>query len=444
MSANSIEKADDSAATRWGLLALLTLINILNFVDRQLLPSFANFIKPELKLTDTEYGLLTGLFFIVFYAVAGLFMGIMADRMHRGRLIAVAIALWSLLTAASGAARGFVSMAIPRALIGVGESALTPAAISLLSDRFRPAQLGLAAGLYYLGVPLGAGLSLLVAGYLGPTIGWRNCFYLLGGAGMLFAVAMMFVRDPRVPQPHTHAHGPGWRGHMKLLFAALRQSPALCLTIAGGVALHIAVGAAGFDQLWFVEERGFERAEIAKLTGFITVVAGIAGNLFGGVVGDWWYKNRSSGRAMLLFWMFLVLAPFTVAFRIVPADSPLFVPGIGVGIFLLCAFYGPSVSTVQELSPPSARATVIAFNILCLNAIGLGIGITGTGLLVDLFRTAGDPQPYSQAVLTMSLVSMLALPAFFFAGRWFHRDKARLEGDGAIETGASLSPPGRP
>ena len=214
MSANSMEKADDGAATRWGLLALLTLINILNFVDRQLLPSFANFIKPELELTDTEYALLTGLFFIVFYAVAGLFMGIMADRMHRGRLIAVAIALWSLLTAASGAARGFVSMAIPRALIGVGESALTPAAISLLSDRFRPAQLGLAAGLYYLGVPVGAGLSLLVAGYLGPTIGWRNCFYLLGGAGMLFAAAMLLVRDPRVPQAPTHAHGPGWRGHM--------------------------------------------------------------------------------------------------------------------------------------------------------------------------------------------------------------------------------------
>ena len=196
MSATPPETADSSGASRWGLLALLTLINILNFVDRQLLPSFANFIKPELGLTDTQYGLLTGLFFIIFYAVAGLFMGVLADRMNRARLIAVAIALWSLLTAASGAARGFVSMAIPRALIGVGESALTPAATSLLADRFPPSQLGLAAGLYYLGVPVGAGMSLLVAGYLGPTIGWRNCFYLLGGAGMLFAVAMLFVRDP--------------------------------------------------------------------------------------------------------------------------------------------------------------------------------------------------------------------------------------------------------
>jgi predicted MFS family arabinose efflux permease len=284
-------------------------------------------------------------------------------------------------------------------------------------------------------VPIGAGLSLLVAGYLGPTIGWRNCFYLLGGLGMAFAAAMLLVRDRRTPQVQVHAHGPGWRGHMRLLFAALRQSPAMIMHSAGGVALHIAVGAAGFDQLWFVEERGFERAEIAKLTGYITVVGGIAGSLFGGFAGDWWYRNRKSGRAMLLFWMFLAAAPLTVAYRLVPPDSPLFVIGIATGIFLLCAFYGPSVSTVQELAPPSARATVVAFNILCLNAIGLGIGITGTGWLIDLFRKAGDAQPYTSAALTMSLVSLLALPAFYLAGRWFHRDRARLAESG-------VSPPG--
>ncbi len=427
MSATGPQASEHSPASPWGLLALLTVINVLNFVDRQLLPSFANFIKPELGLSDTQFGLLTGLFFIIFYAVAGLFMGVLADRTHRGRLIALAIALWSLLTAASGAAKGFVSMALPRALIGVGESALTPAAASLVADRFKPSQLGLAMALYYLGVPIGAGASLLVAGYLGPTIGWRNCFYLLGGIGLVLAALMWLVRDDRVVKPQTHSHGPGWRGHMRVLGGALRQSPALCMIIAGGVALHIAVGAAAFDQLWFVQERGYERAEIAKLTGFMTVVAGVAGSLFGGFAGDWWYRTRKSGRAMLLFWMFLALAPLTLAFRIVPADSVWFVPGIGAGIFLLCAFYGPSVSTIQELSPPSSRATVVAFNILCVNAAGLGIGITATGALIDVFRSAGDPQPYSSAALTMSLVSMLALPAFYLAGHWFHRDKARVD-----------------
>ena len=132
--------------------------------------------------------------------------------------------------------------------------------------------------------------------------------------------------------------------------------------------------------------------------------------------------------------MFLALAPLTIGYRIVSADSPLFVMGIGTGIFLLCAFYGPAISTIQELSPPSARATLIAFNILCLNVIGLGVGITGTGWLIDMFRTAGNSEPYTNAALTMSLVSMLALPAFFLlAGgstatrqSWRRREPAEL------------------
>lgn len=425
MSAPQSDPHDNSAASRWGLLALLSVINVLNFVDRQLLPSFANFIKPELELSDTQYGLLTGLFFIIFYALAGLFMGVLADRMHRGRLIAGAIALWSLLTAASGAAKGFLSMALPRALIGVGESALTPAAASLLADRFRSAQLGLAVSIYYLGVPVGSGLSLLVAGYLGPAIGWRNCFYLLGALGLLLAAVMLLVRDKRTPDPE--AQHLGWHQHLGQIVTALRASPALGMVVFGGVALHFAVGAAAFDQLWYVQERGFERAEIAKLTGYVTVLAGVAGSLFGGFAGDWWYRTRKSGRAMMLFWMFLVLAPLTLAFRLVSPDSWLFLPGMGAGIFLLCAFYGPSVSTIQELSPPSTRATLVAFNILCVNAIGLGVGITGTGWLIDMFRAAGEVEPYTKAMVVMAGISLLTLPSFFLAGHWFHRDKARIE-----------------
>ena len=418
--------ADGQGAYR--ILALLTLINVLNFVDRQLLPSFANFIKPDLHLTDTQYGLLTGLFFLIFYAAAGLFMGILADLTHRPRLIAIAIGIWSLVTAASGAARSFVSMALPRALIGVGESALTPTAMSLLADRFTPARLGLATGVYYMGVPIGAGVSLLVAGYLGPVIGWRNCFYLLGCAGLALAAVMLFVRDPRLgPGPRATSRGPGVGVQVKQLLGALGRSPSLVATITGGVALHVAVGAASFDQLWYVQERGFERAHIAQITGYLTFAGGIAGNLFGGFIGDWWQRNTRSGRPMLLFWMMLALTPFSVAYRLVPAGSPLFYAGILIGIFQLAAFYGPTFSTVQELAPNSARATVTAFYILCLNVIGLGIGITGAGWTTDLFRGAGVAQPYTWSLVTFTLISTIAIPSFFLAGRWFKRDRGRIE-----------------
>ena len=126
----------------------------------QLLGSFANFIVPDLGLTNTEFGLLTGLFFIVFYSAMGLFMGALADMVNRTRLIAAGLALWSALTALSGAARGFWTLAAPRMLIGVGESIMTPTSMSLLSDRFPTSKLGFASGFYYMGVPIGIGITL--------------------------------------------------------------------------------------------------------------------------------------------------------------------------------------------------------------------------------------------------------------------------------------------
>lgn len=187
----------------YAFLCLLTGLNVINLIDRQLLAGFANFIVPNLALTNAQFGLLTGLLFLVSYSVMGLVMGSLADMVHRPRLVAVALALWSGLTAASGAARGFVSLAIPRVLIAVGKSALTPASMSMLADRFPLSRLGFAAGVYFSGVPLGFGLSLLIAGYLGPTIGWRNCFYLLGAIGVALSLVMLLVRET----PRRHIPG---------------------------------------------------------------------------------------------------------------------------------------------------------------------------------------------------------------------------------------------
>ena len=170
------------------LLFFLTLLNMLNFVDRQLIASFANFIVPDLGLTDTQFGFLTSLAFIAFYSIMGLFMGVLADTVNRPKLIAFGVVLWSAFTALTGNAKGFVTMAIPRMFIGIGESILTPTSMSLLSDSFPEKRMGFAAGFYYMGVPIGVGISLLIAGYLGESLGWRNCFYLLGGIGLLLGL----------------------------------------------------------------------------------------------------------------------------------------------------------------------------------------------------------------------------------------------------------------
>ena len=300
-----------ASARDYGFLMFLTLLNVMNFVDRQLLASFANWIVPDLGLTNTEFGLLTGLIFIIFYSVAGLFMGMLADKVNRTRLIAGGLALWSALTALSGAAKGFVSLAIPRLFIGVGESIMTPTSMSLLADRFPSSRLGFASGVYYMGVPVGVAASLIIVAYLEPILGWRGCFYALGGAGVLLAIVMLFIKE--TPRKHEveaaePAEKPTVREIMQILLGALRSSPALTMTIGGGVAFHFILGAATFEQLWFVEERGFDRTEIAELTGWIALAGGILGNLFGGVGGDAFLRKTGMGRPMFLFWIMLVVA----------------------------------------------------------------------------------------------------------------------------------------
>ncbi|HSG88951.1 MAG TPA: MFS transporter [Pseudomonadales bacterium] len=418
-------------ARHYAFLTFLMLLNVMNFVDRQLLASFANFIVPDLGLTNAQFGLLTGFAFIVFYAAMGLFMGAAADMLHRPRLVAAGLSLWSALTAISGAATSFLSLAVPRMFIGIGESVLTPTSMSMLADRFPASRLGFAAGVYYMGVPIGVGLSLIVAGFLGPSIGWRNCFYLLGAIGICLAIVMLFVKEtPRRHGPVANAAGVVERPRLKEIFAtagrALRDCPALALTVAGGVALHFILGAAAFDQLWFVAERGFERADIAQKTGMIAVVAGMMGNLFGGMGGDWFAKKTGHGRAMFLFWIMLVLAPINIAYRLVPGDSPWFWIGVFVGYFQLGSFYGPTFASVQELVPPQIRATVVAFYILMLNLVGLGFGITAGGYCIDWMIAAGVEEPYTWTLVTFTGISLLAIPLFFVAGRRFSGDKARL------------------
>ena len=252
------------------LLFFLTVLNLLNITDRQLIASFANYIVPELELTGWQFGLLTSLAFIFFYSIMGLFMGALADRVNRSKLIAFGVVLWSVFTMASGAAKGFITLALPRMFIGVGESIITPTSMSLLGDAFPPKRMGFAAGFYYLGVPLGVAISLLLVGFvadikspifleglLGETIGWRGCFYMLGILGVFLGLCMLLFKDKKRVESQNLIEAQeeklSFSEVMTILVNALKKSPALTLTISGGVFYHIILGAAAFEQIWLVE-----------------------------------------------------------------------------------------------------------------------------------------------------------------------------------------------
>jgi MFS family permease len=402
------------------------------FIERIQTFIFSYTPKPTKFCRSSTHSFLTTVPFIVFYSIAGLFMGVLADMVNRPKLIAFGVVLWSVFTALTGAAKGFISMALPRMFIGIGESILTPTSMSLLSDSFPAKRMGFAAGFYYMGVPIGVGVSLLIAGYLGESLGWRNCFYLLGGIGLILGLCALLFKDRNRKSSNSREEVQTLSKESTInivntLIKALKTSSALRFTILAGVFYHIVLGASGFEQLWLVQERGFERSEIAQLVGWIGVFAGLSGNLIGGILSDWWQENTNQGRPMFLFWLALVTLPIGIFYRFVEPGTTIFWIGIVIGYFQLGCFFGPTFSTVQELVPDNIKATVVSFYILTLNLIGLTIGSLGGGFCADLLRSSGYSEPYTLMLVIFSIISIISIPCYYLAGKKYKADKLVLE-----------------
>src|SRR5262245_55990639 len=179
------------------VLGVLFVVYIFNFIDRQILAILLQPIKEDLKISDTALGFLTGFAFAVFYTFAGLPLARLADRWVRRSLIAISIALWSVMTATSGLARGFSDLALARIGVGIGEAGATPPAHSLLSDYFPPEKRATALALYASGVPVGVGLGFWLGGWINDTYGWRMAFFVIGLPGVVMAlIVRLTVREP--------------------------------------------------------------------------------------------------------------------------------------------------------------------------------------------------------------------------------------------------------
>ncbi len=429
------------------LLVTLTLLNVLNFADRYLIISFSTSIIPELGLTHLQFGLLTGFVFTAVYTVVGLFAGALSDRMNRSYVIGVGLIAWSAMTAATGLARSFGQMAAARMFIGVGEACLTPAAVSMLADSFPPHRRALVSGIYYLGLPVGVGGSFLFAGLAGPVLGWRISFVLLGAIGVVAGILVMLLMvDPRhdlrraqaAPQPAVapSAAPPAelaasrwtrwFRESFRAMLYELRTNPAFALSLAGGTAFTFVMGGGILDLVWWVKERGYEIAQAQQLTGVIFLAGGILGAVLGGAGADWAYRRYPAGRLKFLAWVTVAALPLALAYRIVPAHTPLFYALAMVGAMLSLMMFGPVFSTVQEQVPPQHRSAAVALFMLCAAFLGAGGGNATVGLLADVFATLGHAEPLTMAGLVMAASLAVPIPLFFLAARCQERRIAPL------------------
>ena len=409
--------ADDAiepvSASSWGLLAFLTALNILNFVDRMLIASLAPLLIKDLGLTRAQIGLLAGFGFVFFYTFVGLFLGVASDRFKRFPLIGIGLALWSAMTALSGFARSFLQLALPRIFVGVGEATLTPAALSMLGDAFPRRRLGLAIGVYYSGIPLGLAVALISSSFIAPRFGWRVAFFALGIIGLLATVLLFVLREPArrkaavVGVPEAR---PSVRELLRDIGRALVDRPALAFALAGGSLLCYGSGAALHGVTWLVEERGFRYADAAFRSGVVAVFAGFLGNLAGGAFSDFCAKRFAAGR---LWSLAIMTAFFTIPawlfYSVVPG-GPLFYACWFFTSAGTTAWFGPLFSTFQELSPVRARSTMVAFALLVLNLLGVGPGPLITGMI-------GDRSGLSFGLLVSLVVTAMAMVPFFLAAQ---------------------------
>ena len=408
-------------------ILFVTLLNVINFVDRQFISSFAPFLKRDLGLSDTEIGLLTGIVFIFFYTVAGLFVGTLADRYNRTRIIGIGVILWSAFTAISGFAKNFFQLAAPRLFIGIGESTITPTTMSILSDRFNQERLGFAAGFYYLGVPVGVGASLLIAGYIEPIIGWRGCFYLLGFLGLILGFLMLLVKDSPRKNISARPDSQSFSEIMSLLYKAITTSKSLVFTILAGTLYHVVLGAAQFEVIWAVADKGFNPNTFGQINGWIFVVFGVLGSLFGGIASDWALKNYGLPRTWFLLILTIILMPLAFT-RYLDTDNILFWVGICSSAFSLGCFYGPIFAVIQELVPSSIKGTVVAFNLLCLNMLGIASGSILFGIIADYAVAQGYENPYTNLLVGFSVLFLIFGPILYFlAGRYYESDRKKLQ-----------------
>jgi len=430
MSSSSQDSAPPSA---WQLLALLTSLNVINFVDRQLITSLQIPLRedPDLHLTILQNQWLAGYAFSVVYSVAGLYLGTLADRMHRPRLIAAGLLIWSGATAASGLAQDFWQLAFARIFVAFGEATLTPAAIAMLADIFRPRQRSLASGIYYLGVPLGASFSLIIPNMLWPIpwIGWRGCFIGLGLIGLLMVGVLMLVKDPRRgATEHVPMADQGQKVVTRSFFSslietleALRRTPALALTMLGAVIINIGVGATWLDSSWLNAERGFTKSGSPIFIGCMLLVGGSAGNILGGWLGDIFNRRRSGGRVLAIVVSQMAIAPFAIAARFLPGENYV---GLGVcyciGCILVTIMYGPVLATVQELSPVRLRATTVALLMIGLNIFGASLGSIIAALLTGYLKS------YTWGIFITAQAGLLSIPFFILGFRRYQTDLTRL------------------
>lgn len=435
-------------------LVLLLLINLFNYIDRQVLAAVVGPIKATFfgangagagetltavmnwfqhrlgfKPEDALVGLL-GTAFMLLYMIGAPVFGRLAERTSRWVLVGIGVILWSLASGASGMATTFVALLLTRCFVGIGEAAYGPVAPAIISDLYPVTIRGQVLAWFYMAIPVGSALGYVLGGWVAnSSIGewganalgakvesWRWAFYLVLPPGIVLGVWSFFMRDPARGQADLNQTirpaAVRWRDYLVFL-----RTPSYVFCTLGMTAMTFAIGGIAFWMPYYLETRPGAPAGTTFTFGVITVVAGLTATLVGGFVGDR-LRARFAGSYFLVSGV-AMLTGFPVFLAVLGAPFP----WIWVFIFLtvFCLFFntGPTNTILANVTHPSMRAAAFALNILVIHAFGDVISPVIIGLLSDWL------QDMNKAFVAVGVMFLVAGVLWLFGARFLQRDTER-------------------
>lgn len=404
--------------SRSAIVAILTALNLVNYLDRFLVMAVSPRIQESLKLDDAQIGWVTTAFMLGYFVTSPIF-GWLGDRYPRKGLIAAGVLVWSAATVLSGLAPTYGTMVAARIAVGIGEASYATLSPTIIDDVTTPATKNRMLAIFYVAIPVGSALGFIVGGFLEHRYGWRSAFFIAGGPGVLLALVTLFLREPaRVISPDDA------RERGQSAYAELARSPQYALTVLGYVAQTFALG--GFTAWaapYLYRKLCMELHEADSAFGAITVVTGLVGTAIGGVLADRWKgDDRAQVYLRVCGVTSLVAAPLALIALLMPSATGFLIAlaACEIAVFMSVS---PVNAAILQTVRPALRATAMAVSIFMIHLFG---DLVSPPLIGKISDARGDPRAFCSGAPGLSTGMYLLPVALLLAGAaWMVGSRAK-------------------
>lgn len=344
------------------ILLVLTLIEFINYFDRQVVFPLFSFLKADFNLTDFELGLI-GTVFMIIHASFSVPLGILADKWVRKNIIAAGVAIWSVATLITGTVQNFTQLLFTRAAVGIGEASYAPAATSLIADNFPLEKRARASSIFHLGMFFGGTLGMILAGVLGSKLGWRACFFIVAIPGIILAFTALRIKETKHEYKNTS------QVNSKNIFQ-LFKTPAYIMTLASGIMLTFTSSAIiSWMTQFFIRFHNYSVDQASITIGLAVIIGGPLGIYSGGYFSDLLYNKYKKPRSLAMAIAFILATPL-MYITLTTQNEILLLVTLVMATYLMTFYYGPMVALIQDIVPGSLKATAFAFYLFTVHLIG--------------------------------------------------------------------------